>query len=247
MLNGFDDDPLVAGEELVSHPGFWAAYLMWMCDPEEYEGPPTPEWFAADAADADVVSKALVDEDNWPVIRIPFGGGHAAVVMNRPYDVGTQYLVTHPGWGRHGYLGSIGGCPEGPGISWRELTHIAHTPDLASPGIHDPHARLLLLVPVLGDEEAPADAVDVICEALVGVGVPADRAPRVAELLLDHPCWEAIYWYLPDDTQLGGEEHFGGILLGDDTHSPRFETRLAQGITQEQNERLARALGTWPV
>ncbi|MFG2987179.1 hypothetical protein ACGFYQ_39065 [Streptomyces sp. NPDC048258] len=242
LINGFDDAPLVAGEELVCHPGFWAAHLMWMCDPEEYEGPPTPEWFGADAADADVVSKALVDEDNCPVIRIPFGDGHAAVVINRPHERrgGTQYLVTHPDWGRHGYLARIGAY-EGPGLSWRELTHIARTPDLEAPGIHDPHARLLLLLPAMSDEEALEDGADVIAEALVQVGAPASRAPRVAELLVDHPMWDPIGWWLPDD------QRFGGILRSDDPRSPRFDVRLAQGITQEQNERLARALGTWPV
>ncbi|MEV8533910.1 hypothetical protein [Streptomyces sp. NPDC051211] len=243
LIDSFDDDPLVAGEELVSHPGFWAAYLMWMCDPEEYEGPPTPEWFGADAADADAVYKALVDEDNWPVIRVPFGDGHTAVVMNRPYDVGTQYLVTHPDWGQHGYLARIDGRPEGPGISWRELTHIARTPDLEAPGIHDPHARLLLLLPAMSDEEAldGEDAADVIAEALVRVGAPASRAPRVAELLVDHPMWDPIGWWLPD------EQSFGGIFRSDDPRSPRHGMRLAQGITQEQNEQLARALGTRPV
>ncbi|MFD7629681.1 hypothetical protein ACFV7Q_27275 [Streptomyces sp. NPDC059851] len=251
LINGFEGVPLVAGEELVSRPGFWAAYLMWMCCPEEYEGPPTPEWFGADPADADVVSEALVDENNWPVIRIPFGDGHTAVVMNRPYGVGTQYVITHPDWGRHGHLARIGGDPEGPGLSWRELTHIARTPDLEAPGIHDPHARLLLLLPAMSDEEAlegppdvtaegPTPATDVIAGALVRVGVPAGRAVRVAELLVDHPMWEPLGWWLPD------EQPFGGTLLSDDPGSPRHGTGLAQGITDEQNERLARALGTWP-
>ncbi|MFI8393006.1 hypothetical protein [Streptomyces sp. NPDC085540] len=241
LIDGFDDDPLIAGEELVSRPGFWAAYLMWMCDPEEYEGPPTPEWFGADEADADIVSRVLSDESNRPVIRIPFGDGHTAVVMNRPHDVGTLYIVIHPEWGRHDRLARTGGHPEGPGLSYRELTHIAHTPDLRAPGIHDQHARLLLLLPAMSDEEALEDAADVVAEALVRVGAPAGRAPRVAELLVDHPLWDPTGWWLPD------EQHFGGILRSDDPRSPRHDVRLAQGITQEQNRRLARALGTWPI
>ncbi|MFD4934653.1 hypothetical protein [Streptomyces virginiae] len=44
----------------------------------------------------------------------------------------------------------------------------------------------------------------------------------------------------------GGEDPFPGILYCDDPHSPRSGTRLAQGITRDQSDRLAPALGTWP-
>ncbi|GAA2753432.1 hypothetical protein GCM10010440_73430 [Kitasatospora cinereorecta] len=117
LINGFDDGPLVAGEELVARPGFWAAYLMWLCQPEECEYPPTPKCFGADPADVDAVSKALDNEDSRPVFRIPFGGGHTALVLNRPFEPGTQYLITHPDWGRHGHLTTITGPDAtGPGL-----------------------------------------------------------------------------------------------------------------------------------
>ncbi|MEV7603003.1 hypothetical protein AB0O91_37115 [Kitasatospora sp. NPDC089797] len=250
LIDGYDEDPLVAGEELLSHPGFWAAYLMWMCETEEDE--PAAEWFGADGADADDAYRALTADGSRPVFRIPFGGRHTAVVMSRnsPDDSGTEYFVTHPDWqpGRHGYLATVDGHQAGPGLSWQELHHIAATPDRTAPGLHDRHARLLLLLPALGDEDTPPDAAGAVAEALAGVGAPAGEAPRVAALLLDHPLWEAAHWSLPGRSPLGGgEQPFGGILRCDGPYSPRAGVQLAQGITPEQAEQLARALGTWPL
>ncbi|HEY9368302.1 MAG TPA: hypothetical protein VIU94_07615 [Streptomyces sp.] len=37
LINGYEDSPLVAGEELLALPGFWAAHLMWLCQTEEDE------------------------------------------------------------------------------------------------------------------------------------------------------------------------------------------------------------------
>ncbi|MER7850316.1 hypothetical protein ABTZ03_41025 [Kitasatospora sp. NPDC096077] len=251
LIDGYDGDPLVAGEELLSHPGFWATYLMWMCETEEDE--PSAEWFGADEADADAAYEALTADGNWPVFRIPFGGGHTAVVMSRnlPDDSGTEYFVTHPDWqpGRHGHLATVDGHQAGPGLSWPELIHIADTADRTAPGVHDRHARLLLLLPALGDGDAPAEAAGVIAEALVQVGAPADEAPRVAALFLDNSLWEAAHWSRPGESPLSGGEQqpFGGILRCDGPYSPRFGIQLAQGITWQQAEQLALALGTWPV
>ncbi|MFI9569104.1 hypothetical protein [Streptomyces rishiriensis] len=37
---GFEDDPLVAGEELRELPGFWAAQLMWLSETQEHDAVP---------------------------------------------------------------------------------------------------------------------------------------------------------------------------------------------------------------
>ncbi|WP_327249468.1 hypothetical protein [Streptomyces sp. NBC_01320] len=254
MISGYEDDPLVAGEGLLSRPAFWAAYLMWMCETDDEDGEPAAEWFGADEADVDAAYAELVDEGQWPVFRVPFGGGHSAVVVNRnfPEDEGTEYFVTHPEWGRrHGALATLDGHQAGPGLSWRELVHIANSvpSDAHDPGIHDPYARLLLLLPALGDEDLPADAVERVSQALVSVaGAPAGEATHVAQrLLLDHPLWEPARWEIPGPSPLsgGGAPLCDGILQCDGYLSPRYGMRLAQGITAEQSERLARALGTW--
>ncbi|MEW5356266.1 hypothetical protein E0E62_28205 [Streptomyces sp. 16-176A] len=248
LVDGFEEAPLVAGEELLALPGFWAAYLMWLSRTEEYD--PVPAWFGVDGADADAACDALTDEDRWPVFRVPFGGGHTAVVLgcNVPEDPATEYLVTHPEWGRHGSLALVNGHQAGPGLAWRELVHIARTADHAAPGVHAEHERLLLLLPALGDEELPRDAADTVGDALARVGVPGALAPHLAAALLtDHPLWEPAAWAFPGASPLsGGREPFSGILYCDGVMSPRCGVRLAQGITREQSDRLARALGTWP-
>ncbi|MFF3943481.1 hypothetical protein ACFYYN_01515 [Streptomyces sp. NPDC001902] len=249
LIDGFEDAPLVAGEELLSLPGFWAAYLMWLCETEEDE--PDPAWFGVDEADVDAAYEALADAERWPVFRIPFGEDHTAVVLARNLadDAGTEYLVTHPSWGRLGHLATLDGHQAGPGLSWRELIHIARTPDQTTAGVHAPNARLLLLLPALGDSDLPADAADVLRGALMWIGVPETETHRVTEaLLLDHPYWEPARWSLPSVSPLSGSsnESFTGILCCDEPGSPRCGTRIAQGITREQSDRLAYALGTWP-
>ncbi|GAA1113120.1 hypothetical protein [Kitasatospora arboriphila] len=250
LIDGYDDAPLVAGEELLSHPGFWAAYLLWMCESDDEDAEPGAEWFGADEADVDAVYETLLDAERWPAFRVPFGGGHTAVVVSRnlPDDGGTEYFVTHPDWRRHGHLATVDGHQAGPGLSWPELTHIADTADRTAPGVHDRHARLLLLLPALGDDNAPGDAAEVIAEALVRIGAPAEEAPRVAALLLDHPLWDAAHWSPPGRSPLsgGGAQPCDGILQCDGPYSPRSGVQLAQGITVEQSERLALALGTRP-
>ncbi|MEU8539258.1 hypothetical protein AB0C52_04535 [Streptomyces sp. NPDC048717] len=107
--------------------------------------------------------------------------------------------------------------------------------------------RLLLLLPVLGEEDLPAEAFDMVADALVRVGAPVAGVRRLARLLLtDHPLWEPVTWAPAEASPLsGGGEPYPGILRCDGEWSPRSGVRLAAGITREQNERLARALGTW--
>ncbi|WP_331740877.1 hypothetical protein [Streptomyces sp. NBC_01006] len=248
LIKGFENAPLVAGEELLALPGFWAAYLMWLSQTEEHDASLYP--FGVDGADADAACDALGDEDHWPVIRIPFDDGHTVIVLgsNCPDDPETEYFITHPEWGRHGHLATVSGHQAGPGLSWRELHHIARTPDLNAPGIHAEYARLLLLLPALGDQDLPEDAAAVVGGALAQAGVPTALAPHLAvALLADHPLWEPAEWTLPATSPLSAsQEPFLGILHCDGYTSPRCATRLAQGITREQSNRLAHALGTWP-
>ncbi|MFH9552758.1 hypothetical protein [Streptomyces sp. NPDC017435] len=245
LIQGFENAPLVAGEELLELPGFWAAYLMWLSETQEYD--PVPEWFGVDGADAAEAWQALSHEDRWPVFRIPFAGGHTALVLgcNLRDDPGTEYLITHPEWGRHGHLATLGGHQAGPGLSWRELTHIARTPDLDASGVQAEYVRLLLLLPALGDRDLPQDAEKTLSDALAHAGLP-DTLGLAQALLADHPLWEPAEWTLSAASPLSGsQEPFPGILQCDEPMSPRCGTRLAQGITREQSDLLAHALGTW--
>ncbi|MFJ3640302.1 hypothetical protein ACIPRD_11175 [Streptomyces sp. NPDC090108] len=248
VIDGYDDDCVVAGEELLGLPGFWAAYLLMLCRRDEERGEPSPEWFGADAADVDAASDALSDAGRWPALRIPFADGHTAVVLGRNFedDPGTEYFVVHPEWNRPGHLATIDGHDSGPGLAWRELLHIARTVAAGAPGTHDAHARLLLLLPALGDSELPGDAVGVVGRALAWAGVPVADSTWLAAHLLDHTWFAPATWSLPGSSPLtGGEDPYEGILVCDGTLSPRHGMRLAQGISREHSDRLARALGTW--
>jgi len=249
LINGYDGGPVVAAEDLMALPGFWAAYLLWMCESDTEDDTPLPELFGVDGADVDAAAEALMDEEAWPAIRIPFAGNHAAVVLhaNHPDDAGIEYFVTHPDWHRLGYLATVDGHYAGPGLSWRELLHIARTPDPRAPGVQNPHARLLLLLPALGDQDTPSEASDLVAEALQWAGVPAHASQRLAELMLVHPMFDAPEWVMPSPTTpVGSDKAFDGILVCGARYSPRCGIRLGQGITPGQTELLARALGTWP-
>ncbi|WP_223768085.1 hypothetical protein [Streptomyces huiliensis] len=91
---------------------------MWLSGTEDYD--PVPERFDVEGAVADAAYDALCDRDRWPVFRIPFGGGHTALVLhhNLPDDLGTEYLITHPGT-RPGRLATVGGHHAGPGLPGR--------------------------------------------------------------------------------------------------------------------------------
>ncbi|MEW1910939.1 hypothetical protein AB0442_21200 [Kitasatospora sp. NPDC085895] len=121
LIHGCDDAPLVAGEELLSHPGSWAAYLLWMCESDDEGAEPGAEWFGADEADVDAVHGTLLNAELRPVFRVPFGGGHTAVVVSRnlPDDGGAEYFVTHPDRRRHRHLATVDGRQAGPGSPGR--------------------------------------------------------------------------------------------------------------------------------
>ncbi len=70
------------------------------------------------------------------------------------------------------------------GLSWRDISHIADTPDLTAPGVHDTEARLLLLLPLLADDELPPEAPARANAALTAVGAPEDSAQDTADHLL---------------------------------------------------------------
>jgi len=266
-----DDGSTPPEDRSLTRPAFWAAYLARMWGMDDSDSRLVAEWFETDRTAAD----AAWDAHLWQVadIRVPLDGGHTLWVTSRelPTDWGTDYEITHPGWGRTTRLATIDryvalrlGTAEhsaGPGLSWRELTHIATTTDQSAPGVHDPRTRLLLLLPALGDEDVPADAADLIGRALASVGVPAVEAVRAARSLLERPIWPAAHWTAP-----GGEPESGlpkrwwqrlraagarsehpptGILRCDAPSSPRSTAALTQGLGHEQIERLARALGTW--
>lgn len=258
LIDGYEGEPLVPGEPLLEMPGFWAAYFWWvgmfLTEEEAATGqhPPAPaEWFGVSEAEFNEAHALLSAGEEWPVFRIPLTGGHAVTVVHwngepEP-EAGADYLIQHPDWGRSAVLARAGPNFDGPGLAWRELVHIARNPDpSAAEGIRNPHQRLLMLLPITADEDRPDDGADLVVDALVSTGLPAGQASRVADRVFSQPLWNPARWTFPERRPDANGEVFAGILQCDFDWGPRAGVRLARGITREQSDQLARALGTWP-
>ncbi|MER7191284.1 hypothetical protein [Streptomyces flaveolus] len=203
----YSSSPVVDGHRLLDEPGFWPAHLADMS-----EGHP-PEAFGSDAGDADAMLDTLHDPSAWPVFTVPLAGGFAIVVH---YNSGeefttTDYFLTHPDWSQDLVLASDDQDRIGPGLCWPELAALLEAPPGAA-GVTDPHARLLLLLPVLGEAAVPEEAVTAVIEALVAQGAPEPSEALARQLLQGHPMWGAEEWWFDDDEQ-------SWLCEGD--HSPR--------------------------
>ncbi|MFG2820826.1 hypothetical protein ACGFX4_15520 [Kitasatospora sp. NPDC048365] len=243
LIKGYDYGPLVAGERLLERAGFWSNHLPAMCRFSSDEARPAPEWFGDDGADTDALSEVLLDDQAWPVLRIPFQGGHSAVVVHRNLvgDLGIDYLLTRPDWPRAQDLSSYDGDWYGPGLSWRDIVHIAETPDLTAPGVHDTDARLLLLLPMLADDELPPEAPARVNAALTAVGAPDDSAQDVADHLLRNRRPAARRRGGADSPLSGGSQRHAE--LGSDESAVLW----ALNLTRTQSDVLADALGSRPL
>ncbi|MER5312844.1 hypothetical protein ABT034_34310 [Streptomyces sp. NPDC002773] len=188
LIKGYDAGPLVPGESLLVHPGFWSNYLLAMCSDGGCVERPVPEWFGEDGADVDALSEVLFDPDRWPVFRVPAENGPGVVVIYRNLDgdYGTDYLITHPGKSYAEQIASWDGDFSGAGLTWSELTQIADNPSLADEGIQDTATRLLLLLPLLSDPDVQETASARLIAALTATGTPQDTASIATEHLLAH-------------------------------------------------------------
>ncbi|MFG2974401.1 hypothetical protein ACGFYY_15590 [Streptomyces sp. NPDC048331] len=188
LIKGYGAGPLVPGESLLFHPGFWSNYLLAMCSDGGCAERPVPEWFGEDGADADALSEVLFDPERWPVFRVPAQDGPGAVVIYRNLegDYGTDYLLTPPGRSSVEQIASWDGDFSGSGLTWHELIRIADSPSLAAEGVQNTATRFLLLLPLLTDPDVPETAAASLIAALTAVGAPQDAASIAAEHLLAH-------------------------------------------------------------
>ncbi|QES53193.1 hypothetical protein DEJ51_02100 [Streptomyces venezuelae] len=227
------DRELVASEDLARDPAFWLAHLLLTTgDPDE----PT-EPYGVDASAYDAMVDRLSDPERpWPVLRIPFGGGHTAyaVYANEEDENNVEFFVRHPRWGRLGHLGQCGADDARPGLSWPELRALATPTQDGGEGLTDPSERLLLLLPMLGDAALPAGARGIVARALAHCGIRADAAGDLAATLLGEP------------DPVGGPRwtvtEAGPVAVCSSSYSPR-RVPLALGITPDQAQALATALG----
>ncbi|WP_406192554.1 hypothetical protein OH807_01165 [Kitasatospora sp. NBC_01560] len=78
-----------------------------------------------------------VGEDRGHHYGRPVRLGKIVVHRNLIGDSGIDHLLAQPDWPRAEKLAGHDGDWNGPGLSWRDIAHIAETPDLAAPGVHD--------------------------------------------------------------------------------------------------------------
>ncbi|ARF52873.1 hypothetical protein B1H19_00450 [Streptomyces gilvosporeus] len=218
------------GLPLLGEPGFWAAHLADLCEGE------SPEAFGVDGADAGAMLECLHDTSAWPMFQVPIEGGFSIVVH---YTSGEEYTSTdhfpvHPG-SPDVVMASTDQDRIGPGLCWPELAAILQAPDGAV-GATDPHARLLLLLPVLGDSAAPAEAVGAVAEALISQGAPDACEPLARRLLGGHPMWGAQPWTFDVDER---------SWICDGEHSPR-QTPLGDHLPPYWRVELEACLGAEP-
>ncbi|WP_406725804.1 hypothetical protein WJ438_15620 [Streptomyces sp. GD-15H] len=140
----------------------------------------------ADYEAVDDFHRSLHEHADWPAFTVPLVGGHRLHVVYRAFqgESGTDYLVHHPDWDGAELLAMDEGHFMGPALSWPELLTAA---DNGLPGgsTTDPDARLMLLLPALGDDDVPDDhATERLASALralVGVEDPEALAAALVE------------------------------------------------------------------
>ncbi|OEJ23057.1 hypothetical protein AR457_38345 [Streptomyces agglomeratus] len=186
--------PVVDGLPLLEEPGFWAAHLAELC-----EGLPLED-FGVDAADAGAALERLENKAAWPVFTVPLAESHSIIVHYNSGEqyTSTDYFLVHPDWRWDLVLASTDQDRIGPGLCWPELAALLPSPPGAA-GVTDPHARLLLLLPVLGDANVPAQAVPTLMDALRTVGAPDDCEALARQLLRGHPLWGTSSWSYDHD------------------------------------------------
>lgn len=179
-IPGYDGGPLTHEAGFLDEPLFWLGHIS-SCVHSEGAA---ELLFGADYDAAVEFQRRLWEQANWPTFTIPLASDHRLHIVYRTLtgEAGTDYLLHHPDWEEAEHLAQDDGHFMGPGLSWPELVAAADNA-LPSGSTTDPHARLLLLLPALGDDALPDDAVDRLTAALRAcAGVEDPEALGVALL-----------------------------------------------------------------
>jgi hypothetical protein len=179
-IPGYQGGPYSHQPDLLREPLFLLAHLYGCVHSEEAE----EALFGADYEAAAEFQRALMEAGGWPVFALPLAAGHWLYVVYRTVEdeSGVDYLVHHPEWPAVETIASDEGSFSGPGLSWAELRAAAGN-GIGGGSTDDPDARLLLLLPALGDDQAPADAAGAVAGALAALTRVEDPR-RAAEHLL---------------------------------------------------------------
>ncbi|MBC6456542.1 hypothetical protein [Actinomadura sp. HBU206391] len=180
-IPGYSGGPYTHHREFLDEHLFWLGHLHSCAGSEEAE----ELLFGPDYEASGEFHLQMNDTADWPTFTLALTAGHRFHIVCRTFedDPGTDYLLHHPDWEQAELLAADEGHFMGPGLSWPELTAIAFN---GQPGgsAADPHARLLLLLPALGDDDLPDDAPAILAPALADRTAVPDPG-RLAELLLE--------------------------------------------------------------
>lgn len=167
--------PVYAADGVVGHPAFWSHYL---------SGPlgahrESEAAFEVHAADYHAICAVLNDLERWPVVSVRLDGEVwlRIVYRNVKEEQGLDFVEERPGRPAK-LVASVEGHGFTSAMTWAELLAAAALPDERLNGAQ----RLILMLPMLGPQELPEDASEVMHRALDGIGA-TNRAALTAGLL----------------------------------------------------------------
>ncbi|WP_034263736.1 hypothetical protein [Actinospica robiniae] len=180
-IPGYEGGPFIHRPQLLNEHLFVVGHLYGCVQSEQAE----EALFGADYDDAAGLNSDLLQGEDWSVFTVPLADRHRLYIVYRafPDESGIDYLAHHPDWEQAEMLAIDDGHFRGPGLRWHELEAAAFN-TLPGGSTQDPHARLLLLLPALGDDQIDGRAVASVAEALAA-RTQVDDPERAATLLLD--------------------------------------------------------------
>ncbi|MGW3888957.1 hypothetical protein ACWD69_09730 [Micromonospora chokoriensis] len=210
---------MIDGVQFLTDPLFWPTYL---CDTVAYHDTSVViAAFEVDEEDCLSYYDRLTNPEAWPVYRLGLRDGqHEIDVVSRnvPGAGNTEFVLSRSG-GRHPLeLAVVGGHELRPGLSWPELVATAAWSD-APFGVVEPDARLLLLLPALGDPDLPAEAASTLAAVLANCGA-GSRVAELADWLLHEPEGWPQWRRGPNGAVVCGGRHSRRNPEGPAGHSP---------------------------
>ena len=154
LIIGYENDPLVDGVPFMSQRLFWPTYLA--STVAVYDDTMVNAAFGVEHEDVINFYDRLTDETSWPVFRMGLPDGHEidTVYTNLPGEHSVDIVMCRPGGEHPLHLAALEAHHSGPGLRWAELIFAANYVQ-APFGVAEPNARLLLLLPALGDPDLP--------------------------------------------------------------------------------------------
>lgn len=132
----------------------------------------------------DEFHQRLLRDAEWTAFPVPLKSGSSLHIVYSPMEeshVCVGYHLSHPGWDQTETLAYLYGNYDGyPALSWPELAAAAGS-GVPGGSTEDPHKRLILLWPAMGDDAIPEQAAATLSAALSAcTSVPdPDRLARL--------------------------------------------------------------------